>query len=206
MEMDCILIRHGRTAGNDAKRYSGGRTDEDLTPEGSRAIADCTDILSSGKAGTVLFTSPMKRAVRTAQLMFPGIGTHELEDLREMDFGVFEGRTHEELDGDDVYQAWIDSVGTMKIPEGESLESFRDRTMRGFRKAASEAAASDADTLVIVAHGGTVMAVMSSLFDRQYYEYYVMNGEGYRFRLEVDDEGNVTAAGPHDSFCGRVHP
>jgi hypothetical protein len=61
-----------------------------------------------------------------------------------------------------------------------------------------------ADQLVIVAHGGTVMSVMQSLFGGNFYDYYTGNGDGYTFELEVDDAGDITAAGTYDRFCGRV--
>ena len=39
----------------------------------------------------LVFTSPMKRATETAEILFPGVRQIELDDLREMAFGKFEG-------------------------------------------------------------------------------------------------------------------
>jgi alpha-ribazole phosphatase len=227
--MRVLLIRHGRTQGNTERRYVGARTDEGLSAEGRAELAvfGCAEDVP-GCAGKVLVvTSPMKRAVETAEIMFPWVADHvTVDELRETDFGIFEGKTYEELSSDperrDAYQVWIDSGGIANIPGGESMEEARARSVEGFRKAvmaarkagkavfkdeAREGGSGDAAeecALIIVAHGGTVMSVMSSLFGGDYYDYYTGNGEGYTFRLEVDDAGDITAAGTYDRFCGRV--
>ena len=250
--MRVLLIRHGRTQGNTERRYVGARTDEGLSAEGRAELAvfgcaedvpecmknvpECgknesegSDVTYAGNcAGKVLVvTSPMKRAIETAEIMFPWCTDRvTVDELRETDFGIFEGRTYEELSSDperrDAYQAWIDSGGLAKIPGGESMEEARARSVEGFRKAVmaafgewkaghrdavTEGGSGDAAeecALIIVAHGGTVMSVMSRLFGGDYYDYYAGNGEGYTFRLEVDDAGDITAAGTYDRFCGRV--
>ena len=209
--MIVTVIRHGRTQGNTERRYVGARTDEGLSAEGRAELAVFgRGEEVSGCAGKVLIvTSPMKRAVETAEIMFPWCTEYmTVGELRETDFGIFEGKTYEELSNDperrDAYQAWIDSGGLAKIPGGESMEEARARSIEGFGKAVMAARNKGADQLIAVAHGGTVMSVMSSLFGGDYYDYYAGNGEGYTFRLEVDDAGDITAAGTYDRFCGRV--
>ena len=197
--MTCYLIRHGKTQSNIERRYSGCNTDESLSPEYT------DDLKPAGPcAGHMLFISPMKRTAETAEIMFPGMEAEVIRDLREMDFGIFEGKNHSELDGDPDYQEWIDSMGMSSIPEGECLDCFRERTMNGFRKAVCIAAVRNVPVIYIVAHGGTVMSVMSSLFGGNYYDYYSDNGQGYVLELEVDDAGNIVAAGAYDRFCGGI--
>lgn len=228
--MKVIIVRHGRTQSNIERRYCGCRSDDPLSEAGKEELADCSEQLSElgiTNDECVLAASPMKRAIQTAKIMFPEITRANLNDtneatirtiyeLREMDFGIFEGKCHAELDGQSEYQAWVDSGGTMQIPGGESMESFRQRTMEGLRKAISVAlsgAAPDMDTaggvgakaLIIVAHGGTVMAIMSALTGENYYDFYSDNGCGYTIDLEVDNAGNIIAAGAYDRFCGRIH-
>ncbi len=223
--MRVLLIRHGRTQGNTERRYVGARTDEGLSAEGRAElnVFGCAEEVfgsADDAPGKVLVvTSPMKRAIETAEIMFPWASDHiTVDELRETDFGIFEGKTYEELSSDPerrgAYQAWIDSGGLDKIPGGESMEEARERSLAGFRKAvtaAREAGRSESDgaatcegSLIITAHGGTVMSVMSSLFGGDYYDYYTGNGDGYIFGLEVDDAGDITAAGTYDRFCGRV--
>lgn len=200
--MKVIILRHGKTQSNIERRYMGCRTDEDLleTEESSLqdpGIAD-DDLL--------IISSPMKRSLQTAHIFFPGREILVADDLREMDFGIFEGKNYMDLSGDPDYQAWVDSGCTSRIPGGESMDSFIKRTMTGFREAVRTAIDKRAATLCIVAHGGSIMSVMYSLFGGNYYDYYTQNGDGYIFRLEVDDAGDFAAAGTYDSFCGRVRP
>ena len=68
-----LLIRHGQTLGNVEKRYIGARSDVDLTPEGiamaKKAAEKVKDLKLKGDE--YYFVSPLKRAVKTASILFP---------------------------------------------------------------------------------------------------------------------------------------
>ncbi len=198
--MRVTLIRHGKTRGNIERRFCGCRTDEPLTEEGRSALK-CID---GAAEDSLIFVSPMLRARETAGILFPGRDLIEVDELKEMDFGIFEPHNHEELDGNPDYQAWIDSGGTMQVPGGESMKSFVQRTMTGLAKAVKHASSNDTDEIYIVAHGGTIMSVMGALTHLNYYDFLVENGCGFTFDLEVDDAGNIVAAGTYDSFRSGV--
>ena len=68
----------------------------------------------------VVLTSPMRRCVQTAEILFPDTPREIVYGLQECDFGDFEGKNYAELSGDPAYQAWIDSGGTLAFPGGES--------------------------------------------------------------------------------------
>ena len=198
--MRCYLIRHGITEGNNALHFSGSGTDEPLTEEGKEALKKIEGV----KPGSLLFASPMTRALETAAIMFPGMKRTVIEDLREMHFGIFEGKNHKMLDGEPEYQAWLDSGGVTEIPGGESIQSFRDRVWNGFTGALGIAANKDIETIYLVVHGGTIMAVMSSLTGEDYFDFNAPNGAGYIIEVEIDDAGNVTASTTYDRFCGGL--
>ena len=198
--MKCYLIRHGQTMGNVLLNFNGCRTDEPLTEDGRAALKKIDDV----PADAVLFASPMKRAIETASIMLPGHEPTVIEDLREMDFGYFEGKNHKTLDGDPGYQEWLDSGGASKVPGGESIAEFQYRVVGAFRLAVKMASEKGAGTMYIVAHGGTLMAVMNMLTGESYYEFNAPNGAGYCTELEVDDAGNVLAATSYDRFCGGL--
>ena len=198
--MKCYLIRHGITQGNKALHFNGSGTDEPLTPEGRDALKEIEDVAP----GSMLFASPMIRALETAGIMFPGRKPIVIDDLREMHFGIFEGKNHSMLDGEPEYQAWLDSGGAAEIPGGESIGTFRKRAWNGFMEAVASAARKGADTLYLVVHGGTIMAVMSSLTGKDYFDFNAPNGAGYIIDLETDDAGNVTASTTYDRFCGGL--
>lgn len=198
--MKCYLIRHGITEGNNALSFSGSGTDEPLTEEGREALKE----IEGMPYGFLLFTSPMTRAMETAAVMFPGVKPIVIDDLREMHFGKFEGKNHKMLDGDPEYQAWLDSGGYDRIPGGESIASFSARTWQGFKEAVCQAAEKGEGTICIVAHGGTIMAIMSKLTGENYFDFNAPNGAGYIIEVEIDDAGNVTASNAYDRFCGGL--
>ena len=171
--MRIYFIRHGMTAGNLEKRYIG-RTDEPLCDEGRKQTAS-----NSLPRCELLVCSPMKRCTETAEILFPAQEPLICEALRECDFGDFEGKNYAELSGDERYQRWIDSGGTLPFPNGESPDDFRERCrtafsqiMEGYRTAESAA---------FVVHGGTIMAVLSryAVPHREYFDWQCANGHGY---------------------------
>jgi len=144
----------------------------------------------------LLFCSPKKRCISTAKIICPGLKPHIITEFDEIDFGDFSGKNHEELKNHPEYEEWIVSNGTLAFPNGESREAFIERTMCGFQKMRKEAEnlrcgyeGTDAGTekeaegifrnIVLVVHGGSIMAVLSTLAGGDYFDYQVGNGCGY---------------------------
>jgi probable phosphoglycerate mutase len=87
---ELILLRHGETEWSRAHRHTG-RTDIPLTPAGEAAAAALTAVLAA-RPVVAAFTSPARRAVRTAELA--GLsGAKQEADLQEWDYGGYEGLT-----------------------------------------------------------------------------------------------------------------
>ena len=86
------LIRHGMTAGNLQGLYIGSGTDIPLCDEGRAQLKELKERFEYPQVDTV-FSSPLVRAVETANILFPNAG-HQftVHDLREAGFGVFENR------------------------------------------------------------------------------------------------------------------
>ena len=86
------LIRHGLTQGNLDGLYVGSGTDLPLCPEGEAALRDLKEKFVYPRVDTV-FCSPLQRATQTADILFPE-ASHKMvvNDLREMAFGVYEGK------------------------------------------------------------------------------------------------------------------
>ncbi len=198
--MRLYLLRHGITEGNKDRKFNGCRTDDPLSQEGRDALK----AIEGMPDDVFIVSSPMKRAKETAGIFFPDADPLIIDDLREMDFGIFEGKNHAMLDGDPAYQAWLDSGGEGNIPGGETITEFGRRIMRGLGEAVRAATSKGADTLCIVAHGGTIMAGMSGLTGEEYLSFNTPNGAGYIIELETDDAGNVTAATTYDRFYGGL--
>ena len=131
-----VLIRHGETASNKEHRYLG-RTDEDLSSCGAEKIKKAVQEKLYPEID-ILFTSPMKRCLQTAQLIYPDMTAHIIPEFAEMDFGEFEGKNYQDLKEDVRYQAWIDSNGTLPFPGGESRDEYIDRCKLGFEMMINE--------------------------------------------------------------------
>lgn len=175
------LIRHGATRGNEKKRYIGALTDEPLSPAGREELR-FADYARCG----LLFVSPMRRCIQTAELLFPGQKQILVEELRECRFGSFENKNARELAGDSAYQAWIDSGGTLPFPGGESREEFARRNIRGFLRAVDEVISQRAKSAAFVVHGGTIMNVLEAFGvpRQEFYAYHTENGCGYEAVLD----------------------
>ena len=114
-----LLIRHGATAGNLKKRYIG-RTDQPLCAAGEAQLRRLADDLPPCDH---LFCSPLLRCRQTAQLLWPGVEQTVVDELRETDFGPFEGKNHEELKDDPLYQAWIGAPVSFSTPSTTAVLS-----------------------------------------------------------------------------------
>lgn len=184
--MKIYLIRHGKTKGNLEGRYIG-RTDEPLCESGKETLEKY-----QYPQAELLFTSPMKRCIQTAETIYPGQQYQCIEELRESDFGAFEGHTYKELSGDPGYQAWIDSGGTLPFPDGESREEVRERCIHGFKDALKIAEKKHASSIAFVVHGGTIMNLMEKYArpQGQYYDFQMKNGEAYVLDLESKPGNN----------------
>ncbi len=189
--MNILLIRHGKTKGNLEGRYVG-ITDEPLL-ETEKEILEKSPLRCYHP--DLIFTSGMRRCTQTARILFQnsaagmaGLRVHS--GLRETDFGAFEYKNYEELNGDPVYQAWIDSGGMTAFPGGESGEEFRARCRMAFEECVREAAGEKAQNVAFVVHGGTIMSVMEAyaLPHAGFYSWQVKNGGGYMAKLAYPEE------------------
>lgn len=177
------LIRHGKTKGNLEKRFAGGKTDEPLCTQGIAELMEfCNQKIYDDCE--IVFSSPMKRCMETAAIIWSEKKPYIMEDFREFDFGIFENKNHEELDGNVEYQKWIDSNGEGDVPGGENFKNFTKRVMTGFYKMISDAGKTKIGAAV---HGGTIMAVLSTLNGGKYYEYLCRNGRGYALEISVEE-------------------
>ena len=118
------LIRHGETSWSLSRQHTG-RTDIPLTERGREQARMLGPILAQEHFDRVL-TSPMSRAIETCRLA--GLGDHAEEEpeLREWDYGIYEGRTTDEIR--ESAPGW--SVWDSPMPEGESIGEIEARARK----------------------------------------------------------------------------
>ena len=178
--MTVYILRHGRTAYNDQRRYQG-QLDIPLSPEGE------AELIAAPFSPALVYVSPLRRAQQTARRIFPAARQQIVPDFAEMDFGDFDGRTADEMAEDAAYRAWVEGDCTAQCPNGESRALFCERTCAAFARLLDESAARGEERVVIVAHGGTLRAVMErfALPERDYFDWTTGNACGYALRRDA---------------------
>ena len=195
-----ILIRHASTADNAKNKYVGCRTDTDIMPPDPASVERTRKAVSAKLTGkTAYCCGPMKRVRSTAKTLFPEESFIVLDKMYEIDFGDFEGKSFEELKDDNNYRAWIKSGGMTEFPGGEGRIAFTNRTMSALNEALK--LSGERDTVVIVCHGGSIMAIMGSLTGGNYYDFLVENLDGYVVDIDENDKGISVIS--YDRLVGR---
>ncbi len=111
----------------------------------------------------------------TAAVLFPDACQIVVPDFREMDFGIFEGKSYLDMAYLPDYREWVDGGCLGQIPEGESMAVFSRRTCTAFEALVDHEHKAGAEVLAIVAHGGTQMAVMER-FVQPHQDYFSWRG------------------------------
>lgn len=152
-----VLLRHGQTAWNAARRFQG-QSDIPLDPTGLRQ-AEAAAALLAGQRPDAVLTSDLARALDTATPLARRLGLSVTVDprLRETDLGRWEGLTHTEVKGS-FPQEWDDWVAGRleRRGGGESREEVGVR----MRAALADAVG---DTVVLVTHGAAARTLAVSL-------------------------------------------
>jgi len=117
-------MRHGETAWSLSGQHTSS-TDLPLTAEGERRAAAVGKMLA-GKKFAAVYTSPLKRAVDTCRIAGYGQGAILTDDLREWNYGSYEGLTTAQIQ--ETAPAWTIWNGTP--PGGESIEQVAERAQR----------------------------------------------------------------------------
>lgn len=131
-----VLVRHGQTEWSVEGRHTG-RTDVPLTDEGRREAARLAPALAD-RAFALVLTSPRQRARATCALAGFGAAAQVDEDLREWDYGEYEGRTTADIRVERPgWSLWTDGV-----PGGEDVTAVgrrADRVIARLRSANGDA-------------------------------------------------------------------
>ncbi len=145
------LVRHGPTDWNE-RGLVQGHTDVPLSDGGRRQVAAWR--LPPGLTGFELFSSPLARAVETAQLLH---GAPRLEPrLMEMSWGAWEGRTLPDLRAElgDLMVAWEAEGLAFRAPGGESPRDVQERVRPWLAARAKTGRAT-----LAVCHKGVIRAI-----------------------------------------------
>lgn len=132
MTTTLLLARHAQTRSNVSGRYMGWM-DEDLSDEGIRQAQRLAARLS-GQPITAVYSSPLRRAQRTAEMIaLPhGLTVQTMADLGEIRMGQWEGLFAADIQDrfPELWKTWRSDPSTIQMPGGESLTQVADRAMK----------------------------------------------------------------------------
>lgn len=158
-----ILARHGETLDN-ARGVAQGWSDSALSERGRRQVAQLAG-RAARLGATSLFCSTLPRAMATAEMVSHSLKMpiQLMEDLREMNCGVWEGASFGDVrKGDpDFYTKWA-SDPMMPCPEGESFHDVLMRMQRAI-DTIGRMETVDASVPVIVSHGTAIRVIATGL-------------------------------------------
>jgi len=193
------LTRHGETDANRAQRYAGW-SDDRLNQRGLSQAAALAERLS-GEGIDRVFTSPVLRAVETAQILAVRLNAdvHTVHGLHEIELGPWKGLTEAEVAErwPDEYQEWKTSPHTLDLRGRESLADVGERALDAVDQIA-HARLSDPDTpAVVVSHLAVIRVLWLHAHSRPLSEYQQVRGPNATvFPVRWLGRGNLEAAGP----------
>ena len=168
--MTIYLIRHGKTEANEKHLYCGS-TDLPLSDAGRAELQDIQYDIENVR----FLTSGMKRTNETLHILFGNVPYEAETCFREVDFGIFEMHSYDQLKDSPEYQNWLTGDNEANIPpKGESGMQMKKRVLEAFSEIREDSC--------IITHGGVIAAIMSHLFpeeNKSRYEWQPPNGGGY---------------------------
>ena len=148
--IEIILARHGETEWN-VEEVFRGRIDIELNETGIKQAELLAEYLSNLKLDAI-YSSPLKRAVKTAEII---AGYHKLDveiapGLIDFDCGKWHGLLRQEVKDKykELYALWVSHPDKVKLPAGESLNDVRKRATG----VVDDVTAKPGGTVVLVAH------------------------------------------------------
>jgi broad specificity phosphatase PhoE len=156
--MKIYLVRHGEAEGSEG--LAVGYLDLPLSALGARNVEALADSWQ-GPLPDRIFSSDLRRAAESARIFAARLGGEPVVDprLREVSFGEWDGRSWDEIYERDRqrYEAWTERWWDLAPPGGESFADLEARVLAWFRELKDE------ETVLAVAHGGSIRALLAGL-------------------------------------------
>jgi broad specificity phosphatase PhoE len=173
-----ILTRKGETEANLRGVYQGQSVDSHLTSRGEKQARLLGEALKEQYRVERILTSPLMRAKETARAVAEilGVKVEVDEDLIEMNFGRFEGKTVSQAAREfpDAYQTWKSSPSQGQMPGGECFEDVLNRAGHFLEKTRERKEA----TLLAVTHDAALRALLTLVEEKnpdQAWDYQLFN-------------------------------
>jgi len=169
MSQKLLLLRHGDIGEQYRDRYIGS-TDVSMSPLGHQQVSAIRKLLGKERPSRCI-SSPMMRCRETAAIVME---TADMDftvdsDLREIDFGRWEGMTFEEIQKafPDNTERWAEFNANFAFPGGEKIGDFQGRIIG----AAERLVTNPADTILLCTHGGVIRLLICHFLGLQPWQY-----------------------------------
>ncbi|MGI6152760.1 MAG: histidine phosphatase family protein [Christensenellaceae bacterium] len=180
MGVNWTLLRHGQTDAN-WKGVFLGNSDESLNATGVAQIHDAAAMLKKERFDLLLY-GPSRRTQQTAQILmkeFPWLDAELDSQIREIDFGLFEGLTASQIEQayPQDWERYMEDWQTYTFPGGQSIFDYYSNC-KNFTDAVRQNHAGK--SILIVAHKGFIGCVLSAIRRtglRSIFDYPLQNGE-----------------------------
>ena len=161
------LVRHGEV--DEAyHEVFGGQIDMELSPLGHEQAKRLAKFLGDRHFDWI-YRSPMVRVRQTAKPLLDALGREAevIDDLREVDFGVWTGHKWHEIQekfGVDA-EDWLVHLENGEVAEAEPMADYHSRIQSSLDRIMDEGAGQD---MLVLCHGGVIRMILSLLLDEPF--------------------------------------
>ena len=129
-----LLIRHATCEGL-GQRLAGRMAGVHLTEKGRQEAARTAERLARARIAAI-YSSPLERALETTQALAHRLNVpwHIEDDLNEIDYGEWTGKSFEQLKGVPAWSEFNSSRSSAQIPGGENMQQVRRRARRAIER------------------------------------------------------------------------
>ncbi len=186
MSKRLVLLRHGNTG------YSGryiGAKDVPLSPDGFKQMGKLKSIFHNLHFDSI-YSSPMLRCRQSAEILFAGKTVLFDDDLKEIDFGRWEGLQFAEIveDNPELVKEWADWNTDFCFPKGERISHFIKRVHR----VGARVKETPDETILLITHGGVIRGLICFFLNLNPEDYLMFKVQKGKYTtLEIFDNGAV---------------
>ncbi|RLQ96214.1 histidine phosphatase family protein [Falsibacillus albus] len=187
---DCMvmaLFRHGVTKENKKGLYIGW-SDAPLCQDWKDQMRNAPFHLSHYDS---IYSSDLSRCKETAHLYFSNRQVSYNPDLRELHFGEWEAKHHNELAENSYYQEWLNYPFKMKTPDGETFGVFTKRVDRAIKQIKENLSRNQHNSCAIVTHSGVIRYLLDRFVpeSKGFWSWDVPYGTGFELIWTYDEWG-----------------
>jgi len=169
MGIELFLVRHAETDHTKAGRYCS-YTDVSLNERGVSQAVNLQKMIN-GLSVDVVFSSLYRRASETAQILFPNHEILSSPSLAELNFGLWEGMTYEEIKQqyNGLYDDWLMNPYSCSPPSGEKLLDLEKRVVDFLQKVFQDY---QNKKVACISHAGPIKTAVRYLLNEDFQDFW----------------------------------